>query len=426
MLQAMRQRRCIAPGPLGRGGLRLALALGVLVTAGVAFAASPDGRARSAPERGVSAEPAAAADEAPRLSPSIAPQEAAHDDAHPRADAGGAPPRAATRSPLDWFTMLMSALAGLVLFILGVTQLAQGLGELNSERMRGVTARFTSNPAAGVATGAVATTLLESSSVTIIMVIAMVSGGILTFTQSLGVVLGANIGTAVGSQIIALEIERYVPMLMFAGLLLMFVGKSRLRKRLGIVVLGFGLMFYGLEAIDDAMRPLRAHQPFMDAMRELGESPLLGAGIGALFTVIVQSSSAAIAIVITLASSGLISLPAGIALMLGAEIGTCADTLVASVGRGRPALRTGVFHLAFNLLSACVGLALATPFARLVQALSGEASVGRQIANAQMLFNVVGVALALPWLGPIARLLTRAIPDREVEREESPEAVFVR
>jgi len=326
---------------------------------------------------------------------------------------------------LDWFAMGMSALAGLVLFIYGVTQLASGLGDLNSERMRRVTERFTANRLAGVATGFVATTLLESSSVTIIMVIAMVSSGVLTFVQSLGVVLGANVGTAVGAQIIALDVERYVPLLMLTGLLLLFVGKSDTRRKLGVIVLGFGLMFYGLEAIDEAMKPLRNHQPFMHAMTTMGENPILGAAFGAVFTMIIQSSSATVAIIVTLASSGLVSLPAGIAIMLGAEIGTCSDTLIATIGRGRPALRTGVFHLVFNLASACVGVALAPLFVQFVDSISGGAGVGRKIAHAQMLFNCAGVALVLPFLAPIARLLERAIPEparAAAEGEQAPTA----
>jgi phosphate:Na+ symporter len=178
-----------------------------------------------------------------------------------KANAGGEKEnKAGKEEKIKPFAMVMSAIAGLVLFLYGVTQLAQGLGDLNSERMRAWTARFTSNRFAGVGTGIVATTLLESSSVTIIMTIAMVSGGILTFVQSLGVVLGANIGTAVGAQIIALEFEQYVPILMLAGLLLRFIGKSETRAKLGLVLLGFGLMFYGLEAIDDAVKPLRDHE----------------------------------------------------------------------------------------------------------------------------------------------------------------------
>jgi phosphate:Na+ symporter len=347
--------------------------------------------------------------------------------AQQRAPAGGDESKGGaetgSKSTLDWFTMSMSALAGLVLFIYGVTQLAQGLGDLNSERMRRITARFTSNRVAGVATGFVATTLLESSSVTIIMVIAMVSGGVLTFVQSLGVVLGANIGTAVGAQIIALDVERYVPILMVSGLLLMFIGKSETRRKLGLVVLGFGLMFYGLEAIDEAMKPLRDHQAFMSAMTAMGTNPILGAAFGAVFTMIIQSSSATVAVVITLAGSGLISLPTGVAIMLGAEIGTCSDTLLATIGRGRPALRTGVFHMVFNLASACIGVALAPLFVQFIESISGDASVGRKIANAQMIFNCAGVAVALPFLPAIARVLERVLPDRaRAEVAQAPPA----
>lgn len=240
---------------------------------------------------------------------------------------------------INFFQMAMGAIAGLVLFIYGVTRLAEGLEDIGTDRMKNLLSKFTTNRFAGVGTGIVATTLLESSSVTIILVIAMVSAGVLTFVQSLGVVLGSNIGTAVGAQIISLDIEQYVPILMFVGLLVLFLGKTGTQKNIGLILLGFGLMFYGLEAIDEAMKPFRNYQPFIDLMRTLGNNPLLGAIVGAIFTVVIQSSSATVAIVITLAGSGLVSLPAGIAIMLGAEVGTCADTLVATIGRGRPALR---------------------------------------------------------------------------------------
>lgn len=325
---------------------------------------------------------------------------------------------------IDFFAMTMSALAGLVLFIYGVTRLSEGLEDMGSDRMKNLLAKCTTNRFAGVATGTVATTLLESSSITIIMVIAMVSAGVLTFVQSLGVVLGSNIGTAVGAQIISLDINKYVPILMFAGLLLLFVGKGRTLKNLGIVLLGFGLMFYGLEAIDEAMKPFREYQPFIDLMQTLAQNPLLGAVVGAIFTVIIQSSSATVAIVITLAGSGLISLPAGIAIMLGAEIGTCADTLVATIGRGRPALRTGVFHLLFNLVSVALGILFTPLLVQLVLAISGGAGVGRQIANAQIVFNLVGVVAVIFLLPVIARLLEKLIPDVAGDRQLQPEVAL--
>jgi phosphate:Na+ symporter len=316
---------------------------------------------------------------------------------------------------VDFFRMAMAALAGLVLFIYGLTRLAEGLMEVNTERMRVLLGKFTTNRFAGVGTGIVATALLESSSVTIIMVIAMVSSGVLTFVQSLGVVLGANIGTAVGAQIIALDVKQYVPLLMFGGLLISLVARNATLRNVGVIVLGFGLMFYGLEAIDDAVRPLRKYEPFIDLMQALGNRPLLGALIGAIFTVVIQSSSATVAIVITLAGSGMISLPAGVAIMLGAEIGTCSDTLLATIGRGRSALRTGLFHFLFNLTTAALGILLAPQLVQLVLAFSEGAGVGRQIANAQILFNAVGVGIAVIFLPAIARALERLVPERTPE-----------
>jgi phosphate:Na+ symporter len=316
---------------------------------------------------------------------------------------------------IDFLEMGVGALAGLVLFIYGVTRLSEGLEEIGSERMKNLLSKFTTNRFAGVMTGIVATTALESSSVTIIMVIAMVSAGILTFVQSLGVVLGSNIGTAVGAQIISLNIELYVPIIMFAGMLLMFAGRNRLQRTLGLILLGFGLLFYGLEAIDEAMKPFRNYPPFLNWMKTLGENTFLGAVVGAIFTVIVQSSSATVAIVITLAGSGLISLPAGVAIMLGAEIGTCADTLVATIGRGRPALRTGIFHLLFNLVSVFIGVLFAPLLVQFVQGISGD-DVGRQVANAQIIFNITGVAIVVMFLPAIARLLVKLIPDAKSDR----------
>ncbi|HEY9799396.1 MAG TPA: Na/Pi symporter [Leptolyngbyaceae cyanobacterium] len=317
---------------------------------------------------------------------------------------------------IDFFKMAMGAIAGLVLFIYGVTRLAEGLEDVGEERMKSILSKFTTNRFAGVATGIVATTFLESSSVTIILVIAMVSAGILTFVQSLGVVLGSNIGTAVGAQIISLNIELYVPILMMVGLLVFFLGKTAKIKSLGIVLLGFGLMFYGLEAIDSAMEPFREYQPFLNLMERLGRNPILGAVIGAIFTVIIQSSSATVAIVVTLAGSGLINLPAGIAIMLGAEVGTCADTLVSTIGRGSAALRTGIFHLFFNLASAAIGILLAPQLAQLTQAISGD-DVGRQVANAQMVFNIIGVVAVIGFLPIITQILEKLIPETDADRE---------
>lgn len=317
---------------------------------------------------------------------------------------------------IDYLRVSMSALAGLALFIYGVTRLAQGLEYVAGDRMRAWVSRFTSNRFVGVVTGTVATAALESSSVTIIMVIAMVSAGVLSFVQSLGVVLGSNIGTALGAQIIALEINLYAPLLMAAGILLHFLGKQEFQKNLGLLLFGFGLLFFGLDVIEGAMVPFRNHPVFLSWMQRLGDQAILGALVGAIFTVLIQSSSATVAIVITLASAGMMPLSTGIALMLGAEVGTCADTLVATVGRGRAALRTGVFHFLFNLVGAGIGIAFAPQLAKLSILISGTGGVGRQIANAQLLFNVISVAVVIGFLPMIARVLESLLPDTATER----------
>ena len=321
---------------------------------------------------------------------------------------------------MDVTKMLMGVLAGLVLFLYGVTRLAQGLESIAGDRVKSILDKFTTNRFAGVLTGAAATTVLDSSSVTIIIVIAMVSAELLTFVQSLAVVLGSNIGTTVGAQIIAFDINKYAPIGLFIGLILNFVGKTDRQKNIGLILLGLGLLFFGLDTIDEAMKPLRDYQPFIDWMKTLGENPLQGALVGALFTILIQSSSATVAIVVTLAGSGLITLPAGVALMLGAEIGTCADTLVATIGRGRPALRTGVFHLLFNLITAMIGILFATQLAGFAQSISGGAGVGRQIANAQVIFNFLGVALVIGFLPLIARSLQILIPDAKNQSAVKP------
>jgi phosphate:Na+ symporter len=319
------------------------------------------------------------------------------------------------QTQLNTFHIVMGVIAGLVLFLYGVTKIAEGMEALAGERVRNILRNFTTNPLAGVMTGTVATTILDSSSVTIIIVIAMVSAGLLTDVESLGVVLGSNIGTTFGVQVVAFDIDEYAPIALFIGFLLFLLGRSQRLKQIGLIVLGIGLLFFGLGYIESATEPFRDYPEFINWMQSLGQNTLQGVLVGGLFTILIQSSSATLAIVVTLASQGFISLPAGIALMLGAEVGTCADTLVATIGRKRPAIRTGVFHLIFNLASASIGLLFISQLTTLsvwISTLVGAGdNVPRQIANAQLIFNLLGVLLVLGFLPWIARGLERLIPD---------------
>lgn len=311
----------------------------------------------------------------------------------------------------DWFDLALGVVGGLALFLYGVTRLSDALKDVAGERIKAVLGRATTNRFAAVGTGTVATAVLDSSSVTIIMVIALVNAGLLTFAQSLGVVMGSNIGTTVSSLLFATNLDRYAPVLLALGVGLHLVPKSERVNEVGLVVLGVGLVFFALGVIGEAVEPLRGYEPFVGFMAGVGRNTLLGVAIGAIATVVIQSSSATLGIVITLASQGIISLPAGVALMLGAEIGTCADTLVASVGRSREAVRTGLFHLGFNVVTVAVGVALAGQLAALGEGLAGD-DVGRQIAVAQVVFNVAGVALVLPFTRYVARALEFVVPDR--------------
>jgi phosphate:Na+ symporter len=320
-----------------------------------------------------------------------------------------------SQEELNTFHIVMGVMAGLVLFLYGVTKMAEGMEALAGDRIRNILRNFTTNPLAGVMTGTIATTILDSSSVTIIIVIAMVSAGLLTDVESLGVVLGSNVGTTFGAQVIAFNIDEYAPIALFIGFLLFLLGRSNRLKQIGLIVLGIGLLFFGLGYIENATEPFRDYPQFINWMENLGQNTLQGVLVGGLFTILIQSSSATLAIVVTLASQGLISLPTGIALMLGAEVGTCADTLVATIGRERPAIRTGVFHLVFNLASASIGLLFAGQLAALsvwISTLAGAGeNIARQIANAQLIFNLLGVLLVLGFLPWIARGLERLIPD---------------
>ena len=310
--------------------------------------------------------------------------------------------------------MSLSMIAGLVLFLYGVTKLSDGFTALAGDRMKKILERFTVNRYAGVLTGAAATTIFDSSSVTIIMVIAMVNAGLLSFTQSLGVIMGSNIGTTVSSQIIAFNVNAYAPIAMGVGFVMYFFIKKKWIKNTGLVLLGLGMVFFGLDYMGDVMEPLQKSKKFIGLMIKL-EDPLIGALVGAGFTAVIQSSSATLGIIITLASQGLITLPAGIAIMLGAEIGTCADTLLSTIGRSREAVRAGLFHLIFNIVTVMIGILFINQLTDLVIRVSGNANTSRQIANAHMLFNIAGVALFIAFVPWIAKGLIYLLPDKKDE-----------
>jgi phosphate:Na+ symporter len=306
--------------------------------------------------------------------------------------------------------IVLSLLGALALFLLGLDWLSEALQSIGPERMKPALTRFSQNPLFGLLTGLVVTAVLDSSSAVIVMLVALVNARALAFPNALGMVLGANIGTTLGSQIIALDLTWLGPTLLAVGVFGRLLIRHKLTRYVLGVVQGLGLLFLGLALMDVAVHPLREWPQVLGALRAL-ENPWQGALAGAIVTVVLQSSSATVGMAIGLCNSAVLTLPAGVAVMIGAEVGTCADTVLAAVGRSRAALRVGVFHLTFNLISALVGVALVGPLTWAAVAVAPGAGVGQHLANAHMMFNIGGALLALPLVGLAARLLERAIPD---------------
>lgn len=325
--------------------------------------------------------------------------------------------------------LLMGLFGGLALFLYGLDQLAEALKSVAGAKMKVILARLTKNRFMGVFTGAFVTSVIQSSSVTTVLVVGFITAGLMTMTQSVGVILGANIGTTITAQIIAFKITHYALLLVTLGFGLTFVSRREKAKQWGMVLLGLGLVFYGMGVMGDAMNPLREYQPFLDMMIQM-EAPLLGILAGAAFTGLVQSSSATTGIVIVMAGQGFITLPAGIALIFGANIGTCITALLAAIGKPREALRAGMVHVLFNVLGVLIWLAFIDDLAAYVvsispvaEGLTGLEKLGaetpRQIANAHTIFNIANTVIFIGFAGLLARAVEYLVPERPPDDERA-------
>ncbi len=336
---------------------------------------------------------------------------------------------------LDIAPLVMGLLGGLAIFLFGMDEMAAALKAVAGDRMKSILARLTQNRFMGVITGAFVTAVIQSSSVTTVLVVGFISAGLMSMAQSVGVIMGANIGTTVTAQIIAFKVTKYALMMIAIGFSMRFVGKTEKMRHYGTGLLGLGLVFFGMAVMGDAMRPLRSYQPFLDWMMTM-ESPLVGIAASAAFTALVQSSSATTGIVIVMASQGLISLPAGIALIFGANIGTCVTALLASIGKPREALRAAVVHVLFNVLGVLLWVAFIGKLAEAVtwlspasSALEGTARLAaetpRQIANAHTIFNIANTFIFLGAAPLFARAAQRLVPDRPLDEAEAVRAKYL-
>ncbi|MBK7959413.1 MAG: Na/Pi cotransporter family protein [Bacteroidetes bacterium] len=310
--------------------------------------------------------------------------------------------------------IILSIIAGLVLFLFAVSNLSETLKAALGDGATNSIKKFTSNTLSSLIVGIVVTAILDSSSAVIIITIVLVNSNVLTFKQAMGIVLGANIGTTVSSQIIAMDIGKYSPIFLLVGFILLIIAKSEKLSNIGKVILYFGVLFFGLFTMENAVEPLKDEVFFSEWMKKT-ENPMLGAITGAIVTLVIQSSSATVGMAIILAKKGFLSLIGGIAIMFGAELGTCSDTLLATIKGNRQALKTGLFHVTFNLLSIIIGLILFYPFVALVEKISVGASIERTLANAHMIFNILGVLVFVWTIPSFEKILNRLLPDKAVE-----------
>jgi phosphate:Na+ symporter len=322
----------------------------------------------------------------------------------------------------DWGSMSMSLLGGLALFLFGMDQMADALKAVAGERMKLLLARLTTNRFMGALTGAFVTAVVNSSSVTTVLVVGFITAGLMSMSQSIGIIMGANIGSTITAQLIAFQVTRAALLMIAAGFGMLFLSRRERIMQYGGMLMGLGLVFFGMSIMSDAMAPLRSFPPFLHLMAHM-ENPLVGILIAALFTGLIQSSAATTGIVIVMAAQGFITLQAGISLAFGANIGTCITALLASIGKPREALRAAVVHILFNVFGVLLWYRFIPQLAEFVTwlspaypQLSGAARLAaeapRQIANAHTTFNVANTFIFIGFAGQFARLVEWLIPDR--------------
>ena len=326
---------------------------------------------------------------------------------------------------IDWMNMGMKLLGGLALFLFGMEQMADALKAAAGERMKLILAKLTVNRFMGAATGAFVTAIIQSSSVTTVLVVGFITAGLMSMAQSIGVIMGANIGTTITAQIVAFKVTKFALLMIAGGFGMLFFSKQEKIKLYGGMLMGLRLLFFGMSVMSDAMSPLRSYQPFLDLMTRM-DNPLVGILVAAGFTALIQSSSATTGIVIVMATQGFISLEAGIALAFGANIGTCVTAMLAAIGKPREAVRAAVVHVLFNVFGVILWVGLIPYLADFVTwlspahpGLSGSerlaAETPRQIANAHTIFNIANTFIFIGFTGQFARLVEWMVPDKPIE-----------
>ncbi|MFQ6860472.1 MAG: Na/Pi cotransporter family protein [Beduini sp.] len=315
-------------------------------------------------------------------------------------------------------TNLFTMLGGLGLFLYGMHMMSNGLENVAGNSLKKILEKITSNRIVGVLIGAGITAVIQSSSATTVMVVGFVNSGLMKLSQAVWIIMGANVGTTITGQLIALNVKDFAPILIFAGVFLIQFIRNKKVGYVGEIVAGLGILFVGMQFMSDAMVPLRDYKPFVDLMTTF-ENPFLGIAAGAVFTAVIQSSSASIGILQALAMSGAIQLHSAIFVLFGQNIGTCITSIIASIGTNRNAKRTTMIHLLFNVIGTLVfvTVCLFIPFTDYIVALT-PGSVQNQIANVHTVFNIATTMLLLPFGNQLVQLVEKILPLKEDEEQD--------
>ena len=322
-------------------------------------------------------------------------------------------------------TIVLGLLGGLALFLYGMQMMSSGLEAAAGNRMKGILERLTSNRILGVAVGAVITAVIQSSSATTVMVVGFVNSGMMSLKQAVWVIMGANIGTTITGQLIALDVGALAPLFAFLGVAMVVFLKKPQIHHYGNILAGLGVLFIGMEMMSSSMEPLRDWPAFVNLVSTFS-NPLVGILAGAAFTALIQSSSASVGILQALAVSGVIGLDNAVFVLFGQNIGTCITAVLASVGTSPNAKRTTVIHLMFNLIGTALFtiICILTPLTGWMQALT-PTNPAAQIANMHTLFNVVTTLLLLPLGGWLVKVAMLILPDRRESGEEGMHLAYL-
>ncbi|KPI49682.1 sodium-dependent phosphate transporter [Clostridioides difficile] len=311
----------------------------------------------------------------------------------------------------------ISLIGGLGLFLYGMSLMGEGLQKSAGDKLKKIIELLTSNVVMGVLVGTVVTGIIQSSSATTVMVVGFVNAGIMNLSQAIGVIMGANIGTTVTAQLVSFNLEGIAPIALGVGIVFYLFTSNQKTKHLSEILIGFGILFTGMEFMKDAVAPLAEYKAFTDVLLYFSKNPLLGILAGFAITGIIQSSSASMGMLIALASQGILPLSAALPILYGDNIGTCVTSLLSSVGASRNARRAAVMHLSFNVIGTIIFmLILNKPISAIVTHFD-PTDTARQIANAHTLFNLTNVIILLPFSKYIVKLASKLIPIKETESE---------